>query len=141
MDNTQRSPSLLKPAYETALVQLGVGSLCGHLINAINQFMHPGKVILGVPPASIISPFQAGLCSLVYAVVDRIAITLLKSKDNEQPVTQALRMAVVLTISAGLTSACLGITFNVAAGTILASIIATTLLLGAVKAYNQLVHT
>lgn len=141
MQETQINSSSLQPAYGTIIAQTGVGSLSGHLINAINQYMHPGKVILGIPPALVISPFQAGICSLVYAVIDRIAIHVLHREKNDKPVNQAARMAVVLILSAGLTSAGLGISFNVAAGTILTSIVGTVLLLGAAKAYNQLVHS
>lgn len=133
--------SQMKPAYGKGLLQTGIGYLGGHVINSINQYMHPGKVILGAPPVLVITPLQAGYCSFVFAIIDRIAIKILQSKQNEPPANQLVRMAVTIPLSAAFSAACLGISFNVALLAILTSVIGLTILLSMSKAYNQLAYS
>ncbi len=133
--------SQMKPALGRGLLQTGIGCLGGHLINAINQYMHPGKVILGAPPVLIISPLHAGACTLIFTVVDRLAIKLLEFKQKEPPAHQLVRMAVTIPLSAAISSLCLGISLNVATLAIVTSIIGLTILLGTAKAYNQLAYS
>lgn len=123
--------------WDKILLQSGVGCVGGYLINTIHQYLHPGKIILGVPPIVLINPLQAAICTLTYALVDRAAAQIFK-QSHKDPAADIFRMVGTISFAGIVSSVCLGISFNVAGATILTSIIGTTLLLGATKAYHEL---
>lgn len=124
--------------------QAGTGLLGGHTINYINQWLHPGKVILGKPPVPLIDPFQAGVCSLTFAVTDFLAKQIFEKylgvEFSNKPLCQVIRMAGTIALSALVTSACLHITFTLAATAIVTSIVASAIIMGLVILYNAMVH-
>ncbi len=134
-------PLLMKPAPVTGVLQTAIGYLGANVINTLNLYLHPGKVILGAPPVLVINPLQAGVCSLVFAIVDRVAMDILKSKHSDLAERQLLRMVVTLPMSALLSSVCLGITFNAAALAIVTSVVGLTILLSTAQAYSRLAYS
>lgn len=140
MQTSETHQTTYVPAWPTTVLESLSGALCGHVINSINQYMHPGKVILGMSATVVINPSQAAVCSMIFAIFDRVVLGLVPHHLKNNPQIQLVRISASVMTSATVSSAIFGISFNLAAGVIASSIIATTILLGAAKVYNQLVH-
>jgi hypothetical protein len=122
-------------------IQTIIGYWGGHVINAVNQYLHPGKVILGVPTAQLITPLQSAGFSFVYILVDKVVKMIFERGAKNQevaPVYKLMRMTFTILLSASILAAGAEVSFNVAGLAILTNIVATTLLLGISKNYDDI---
>jgi hypothetical protein len=130
----------MNPSCWVIPLQAGIGYGGSYIINAVNQYLRPGKVILGVPPTLVITPLQSVICTIVFAILDRVAIKVFKQSQADHPAKQFLLKSATVILSAGISTLFCGISFQVATIAIMTNIVSMIVLFGAAKAYNYLVY-